>query len=94
MPTKTKLKLDCCYSEKCTDADSTKCLSCQNNNKRSYYRQDPAPLPYIYPIYPTWPWDWVNPHPTWEPLKIEYGTTCEEFENGTDTAPTVSYYTN
>ncbi len=78
----TKVKTDCAFKDKCTDVGKALCLSCLNNNKRSYYRQDYQPYYPIYPIYPTWPW---NERVTWYPWHIT-DTDCG------DTEVTLSHY--
>jgi len=77
MVTKTKLGVTCPYSEKCSDANGCKCVSCLNNENRSYYR----PVEYWNPWY-------LGPYyPYWYPNTITY-TTCGVQDN----MPVQSYY--
>jgi len=47
-----KVKVDCPYSDKCTDLDKL-CESCRNNKNRSYY-ESCCYYPYYYPYFPYW----------------------------------------
>ena len=76
MTTKTKVK--CPYADKCIDEGTSKCQSCLNNDKRSYYRPSYPDCWYLYQPY----------YPYWEPWKITYTTGT-----GDDLSmPTTSYY--
>lgn len=60
---------DCPFRGRCTD-NGTKCETCVNNPKRSYYEPIPSPAPYV-PYIPYIPWTpW--PIPFWQPWPQPY----------------------
>ena len=76
-----KVEIKCPYSDKCTDVESAKCLTCLNNEKRSYYRPDNGYY-YWYPFYQPY-------YPYYEPWKITYTTST----TGDDLSmPVTSFY--
>ena len=48
---KTKTRVECCYADKCNDVKSSRCVSCINNEKRSYYQPQNEPDCFYWPYY-------------------------------------------
>ena len=62
---KVKTKVKCPHSEKCVDAGGVNCLSCVNNEKRSYYQPIQQPTYPVFPCISPWRWEY-HQYPYWD----------------------------
>ena len=87
---KVKTKVQCPYNEKCSDVDSSKCVNCLHNEKRSYYQPR---WEYWYPWYPRY-YEPYHPYYPWITTTTQTWDTCDVTYSTSDNTPTLttSYY--